>query len=90
MNCQICAKKVEQIFIVKGGRVILNLCRDCKPLKPIEHYNILIGRLDAMIAETRLLNNEAYRAGDKDAMEQFKEAIEDCEKTKRGLFKPKE
>jgi ribosome-binding protein aMBF1 (putative translation factor) len=89
MNCQVCGNETDALFLIGvGNGGMINVCRACKKLTPIERYNNLIRRHDEVLERARVEYGLCYRNQDRKAMDKMQSVIDRMEKSKRELWKP--
>lgn len=84
MNCPICAKKTDVLILTAHGQ----RCRECKPLSEQQCYDKLISRIDALIAQSRVLCSEAFVTRDMETHEIMVRQIEKLELQRGSVRKP--
>lgn len=91
LRCQICASDCDQTFAIKSPRGgLLDVCRTCKGLSPLQQYNILYQRHEDIIARARMEFNVAFRMNDVANVKRFKKVIDEVTKSRDTLYKPEE
>src|SRR5688572_30549027 len=88
MKCKICTQQTDQLFLVSNGRTMINVCRECKKLTPLQMYEVLQGRCDELLTQAKANFSEAYLKRDFAGMTQSREDIEFVEQTKREMWRP--
>lgn len=83
MNCRICGKEVVALTEMAGWR-----CPACRELTDWQCYDLLVGRIEGVIAECRVLCSEAHRSKDGELVADMTRRIADLERQRDGLRKP--